>query len=88
MEGVEIAQEFGLLTSDCPTVMELCAFIPESELYKRNIGMPRPFWRDWWWSFGVPLLQYDSHRLYSALHQRHTLSPILNARCTLSDSED
>ena len=46
MEGVEIAQEFGLLTCDCPTMMELSAFILESELYKRNIGMPRTFCRD------------------------------------------
>ena len=49
--------------------------------------MPGPFWRDWEWSFGRPLIQYDSQRLYSILHQRHVLSPVLNARWVSIDEE-
>jgi hypothetical protein len=41
-----LAQEYGLLTTDRLSIIELQALIPESELFKMNIGMPGPFWRD------------------------------------------
>lgn len=53
-----------------------------------NIAMPRLFWRDWQWSVGHPLQQYDSRKLYSILHQHHELAPILNACWVASDPED
>jgi hypothetical protein len=57
------------------------------DLYKLNIDMQGPFWTDWGWRFGKPLQQYDSKNLYSLLHQRHPLSPVLNDRWVSSDHE-
>lgn len=39
------------------------------------------------WRFWKPLQQYDSRKLYTLLHQRHSLSPVLSARWVSSDLE-
>ena len=41
-----LALEFGLLTSDCPAIMELHTLIPNTNMFKMNIGMPVPLYRD------------------------------------------
>lgn len=87
-EWHSLAQEFGLLAFDCLSLMELQGLTPKAELYKLNIGMPGPFWRDWSWCFGQLLQHYDSRHLYFVLHQRHLLSSILNANWTYKDSKD
>lgn len=68
--------------------MELRGLILESELFKMNIGMPRPFWRDWGRSFGQPFFRYDSQPLHLMLHERHLLFPILNAHRVSTNPED
>jgi hypothetical protein len=82
-----LAQEYDLLASNRLSIMELQGRIPKFELFKMNTGMPGPFCMDWDGCLGHPLLQYDSHRLYSMLHQRHPLSPVLNARWNSMDSK-
>lgn len=52
----------------------------KEDLFKMNIDMLGPFWRDWEWSFRHPLTQYNSHKLYSILHQWRFLGLVLNAR--------
>eukprot|EP01018_Ginkgo_biloba_P019933 Gb_40350 [translate_table: standard] len=68
--------------------MELKRLIPESEVYKMNIGMPGPFWRDWMWKFDKPLRLYDSKRLYACLHHKISFSAVLNVRWASSDPEN
>jgi hypothetical protein len=75
-----LAQEYGLISFDRPFIMELISLILESRLFKMNIAILGPLWRDRGWSFGCPLFQYDSRHWYSTLHQQHLLSPVLNAR--------
>jgi len=52
-----------------------------------NIDMPGPFWRNWEWSFWFPLSQYDYHLIYSILHKRQALGPVLNSGWLSYDKE-
>jgi hypothetical protein len=38
------------------TLLEIVGLIPQEDLFKMNIDMPGPFWRDWEWSgvLGAP----------------------------------
>jgi hypothetical protein len=67
--------------------MEIIGLIPQEDPFKVNIDILGPFWRDWKWSFGHPLAQYEVGRLYSLLHQRHELSHVLNSRWVSTDTE-
>lgn len=46
-ESHALAQEYSLLAFDLLSIMELRRFILETKLYKLNIGMHEPLWRDW-----------------------------------------
>ena len=53
-----------------------------------SIGMLMSLWRGWGWIFGYLVFQYDSHCLYSVLHQQNLLSPVLNVRWVSTDAKD
>lgn len=79
-DWLTMVHDYALLPSDWPSITELVGLIPLEDVYNIHVAMPGTFWRYWGWSFGRPLQQqYDSKRIYSILHQRHALAPVLNA---------
>ena len=82
-----VAQYFSLTSSNRSTLKDIIGIISKKEIFKINIDMSRPFWWDWEWSFKHPLMQYDSHSLYSILHHRHVLGPLLNSIWVFIDEE-
>lgn len=82
-----VTQKFSLSPMDQLTFFEIVGLIPHEDLFKKNIDMPSPFRHDWEWTFGCPSTQYDSRILYSILHWRHVLGPVLNAQRVSSNVE-
>jgi hypothetical protein len=68
-----------LFSSDWLAIMEIVCLIPQENIFKMNINILGTFWRDWEWSFGHPMVSFDSRRFYSILHQRNLLDSVFNA---------
>jgi hypothetical protein len=83
-----LAGQKALMSFDKSAIKDISWLIPFEELYKLDIDMQGPLWRVWGWIFGKQIQQHDTKKLYSLLHWKNPLSPVLNAKWISFDSED